>query len=58
MPLVDRPEVTPHLEIETYTFFVIPEGRRRALGAATLHEALEQEFRWVLGQLEVTPARA
>lgn len=35
------------LEIETYTFDALPEGRREALGAKTLLEGLELEFRWV-----------
>lgn len=35
------------LEIETYTFDALPEGRREALGATSLLEGLELEFRWV-----------
>ena len=44
--------VTRHLEIETYTFSALPPGRRLALGAETLLDCLEQEFRWVLGVLD------
>lgn len=37
-------------EIETYTFEALPPERRRALGAESLLDGLEQEFRWVLGR--------
>ena len=34
------------LEIETYTFEALPEGRRARLGVPTLLDGLEREFRW------------
>ncbi len=45
---VSQLSTTPHLEIETYSFDLIPEMRRRALGAPTLLDALEKEYLWVL----------
>lgn len=53
---VGRAEVTPHLEIETYSYDLLPAGRRAALGAATLDDCLLAEFRWVLGRLGARPA--
>ncbi len=44
-------EVTPHLEIETYSFELIPPDRRATLGTVELLDALEAEYRWVLAQL-------
>ena len=55
LALVGRPEVTPHLEIETYSFGAIPEARRRALGAPDLDACLLREFEWVLDRLRVEP---
>jgi hypothetical protein len=49
--LLAEPLDAPHLEIETYSFDMIPAARRARLGAATLLECLEQEFAWVLEQL-------
>jgi len=43
--------VTPHLEIETYSFGMIPAERRAALGTVELLDALEAEYRWVLERL-------
>lgn len=40
-----------HLEIETYSFFMIPAALRRAWGAETLPDCLEREYDWVLKQL-------
>jgi hypothetical protein len=42
---------THHLEIETYTWLVIPEGVREELCGGTLSGSLEQEFRWVMERL-------
>ena len=44
-------EVTPHLEIETYSYALIPPDERRALGAESLLDCLQREFAWVLGEL-------
>jgi hypothetical protein len=52
--IVDRAQgrdEVPHLEVETYTFDVIPPEERRALGAETLDGALARELQWVLGKL-------
>ncbi len=52
--LLDCPELrdVPHLEIETYSFAMIPPERRAALGATTLLDALQRETEWVLDRLE------
>ncbi len=39
--------ISPHLEVETYTFGVLPPG----LAAGTVEEAVTRELRWVLGVL-------
>lgn len=39
--------VSPHLEIETYTWDVLPESLR----GATVAEDIAREFEWVLGEL-------
>ncbi len=44
-------DVTPHLEIETYSYALIPPDERRALGAGRLLDCLHREFAWVLGEL-------
>jgi sugar phosphate isomerase/epimerase len=49
--LIQSTGVTDQLEIETYSFGVLPLERREALGAVSLLDCLEQEFRWVLGQV-------
>jgi len=41
-----RDGVTPHFEMETYTFSVLP----KAAGKVDLAEMLEREYRWVLEQ--------
>lgn len=46
----------PHLEIETYSFAMIPAVRRDALGATTLLDALQREVEWVLERVERTGA--
>jgi hypothetical protein len=51
--LLARPELraVEHLEVETYSFAMIPAERRAALGVPTLLDALEREMHWVLDQL-------
>jgi len=58
LPLVSDPGLTRHLEIETYSWSMIPPARRAALGAPTLLACLEREFAWVLDGLGVAPRRA
>lgn len=41
----------PHLELETYSFALLPAARRAALGCATLLDALEREFAFTLDVL-------
>lgn len=48
---VQRTAATKQLEIETYTFDALPLEPRAALGAVTLLDCLEREYRWVLEQL-------
>ncbi len=43
---------TDHLEIETYSFGMIPRERRADLGATDLLDCLVLEFEWVLEQWE------
>jgi sugar phosphate isomerase/epimerase len=52
---VGSPAVTPHLEIETYSFAAIPPERRRALGAEDLGTCLAKEFDWVTERLPRAP---
>lgn len=49
-----REGAAPHLEMETYTFSVLPE----AAGKYDLAEMLEREYRWVLDQLSARPETA
>ncbi len=42
---------TEHLEIETYTWEVIPQEERKRL-ATTLLDSMEKEYRWLLAGLE------
>jgi sugar phosphate isomerase/epimerase len=51
LALVADASVTPHLEIETYSYGMIPAERRAALGADTLGACLEREFAWVLDRI-------
>jgi len=46
-PAEGRRGPTPHLEIETYTFDVLPEDLR----AADVTESIRKEFEWVLARL-------
>lgn len=41
--------ISPHLEIETYTWDVLPSGMR----SATVDQDVVKEMRWVLGQLSL-----
>jgi sugar phosphate isomerase/epimerase len=43
-----RNDVTDHLEIETYTWDVLPEAERAAGSGTDLVEALAREYEWVL----------
>jgi len=45
----------PHLELETYSYGLLPAERRAALGAPTLPEALEREFAFTLDELARAP---
>jgi len=57
LSLLASPELATvtQLEIETYSFGMIPAARRAALGVPTLLDALEREMLWVLDAL---PPRA
>ena len=50
--------LTPHLEIETYSWSMIPPAVRERMGAPTLLDCLEREFGWVLDRLAVAPRGA
>jgi hypothetical protein len=43
-----RTPISPHLEIETYTWDVLPAAVR----SATVDQDIVKEIRWVLGQLQ------
>jgi sugar phosphate isomerase/epimerase len=51
LALLRREAISPHLEVETYTWDVLPEAYRREDIAA----AVARELRWVLDQLGVRP---
>ena len=56
-----RESITNHIEIETYTWDVLPEAEKEAGSGFDLVDALEREMRWVLGVLAeegVTPMDA
>ena len=57
LELVARGGVTEHLEIETYSFDVLPETERAAGSGRDLVAALSREYEWVLGVLESAGAR-
>lgn len=42
-----REPIAPHLEVETYTWHVLPE----ALKGASVEDAITREMQWVMGQL-------
>ncbi len=44
-------EATDRFEVETYTFGVVPEAERAALGASSLAGALARELEWTRGVL-------
>ncbi len=46
-----RTGLTDHIEIETYTWDVLPDEERRAGSGFDLVEALAREYEWVLGVL-------
>lgn len=50
--VVAHPARCPHLEIETYSYGMIPEARRRALGVETAADCIVREYRWVLEHIE------
>ncbi|MFV1960123.1 MAG: metabolite traffic protein EboE, partial [Planctomycetota bacterium] len=52
-----RGDVTRHLEIETYSFDVLPEAERRAGSGSDLVGALAREYEYVLSVLEAHGAR-
>ncbi len=58
LDLVADPIVTLHMEIETYSFGMIPAERRAALGATDLLGCLEREFEWVLDRYASLPTRS
>jgi len=45
--LLGAPELAPHLEVETYTFGVLPEAHRNV----TMTESIARELAWVRGVL-------
>jgi sugar phosphate isomerase/epimerase len=53
LELLARPELAdvPHLEIETYSFEMLPPDRRAALGVPTLLDGLQRELLFVLDAL-------
>jgi hypothetical protein len=49
--LRDRPGLHPHLEVETYTWQVLPEALRPQDDAQLIH-GLAQELHWLQGELQ------
>ena len=45
--ILSNPEITQHLEVETYTWEVLPEDTRLSLG-----ESIARELAWVIGEME------
>ncbi|MFN3996700.1 metabolite traffic protein EboE [Algoriphagus sp.] len=45
--ILSNPEITQHLEVETYTWEVLPEDTRLSLG-----ESIARELGWVIGEME------
>lgn len=45
--VLSNPEITQHLEVETYTWEVLPEDTRLSLG-----ESIARELAWVRGRME------
>ncbi|MDP3473851.1 MAG: metabolite traffic protein EboE, partial [Algoriphagus sp.] len=44
--ILSNPEITQHLEVETYTWEVLPEDTRLSLG-----ESIARELSWVIGEM-------
>jgi sugar phosphate isomerase/epimerase len=44
--ILSNPEITQHLEVETYTWEVLPEDTRLSLG-----ESIARELGWVIGEM-------
>lgn len=51
LSLARREAITEHLEVETYTWDVLPPELR----AVPVHEAIARELAWTLGELGVSP---
>jgi sugar phosphate isomerase/epimerase len=49
--LADLPELHPHLEVETYTWQVLPDALRPG-NDAELHQGLVRELEWVEAQMQ------
>lgn len=45
--ILSNPEITQHLEVETYTWEVLPEDTRLSLG-----ESIARELAWVMGEMK------
>ncbi len=45
--ILSNPEITQHLEVETYTWEVLPEDTRLSLG-----ESIARELSWVIGEMQ------
>lgn len=45
--ILSNPEITQHLEVETYTWEVLPEDTRLSLG-----ESIARELSWVIGEMK------
>jgi len=45
--ILSNPEITQHLEVETYTWEVLPEDTRQTLG-----ESIARELAWVIGEMK------
>lgn len=46
--ILSNPEITQHLEVETYTWEVLPEDTRLSLG-----ESIARELAWVIGEMGI-----
>jgi hypothetical protein len=45
--ILSNPDITQHLEVETYTWEVLPEDTRQSLG-----ESIARELAWVIGEMK------
>lgn len=50
--ILSNPNITKHLEVETYTWEVLPEDTHQTLG-----ESIARELSWVIGEMSPRPAR-